>query len=117
MIVKIDLSKSYERINWLYVCPLLTNMGFCNDFINFIMVNEMKYTLDLFVKATCMSINAQKSSISYEGLSDVDLEKIEVSLPFKVLHMGDNLKYLSFFLKLDSYKNQDWNWLLKKIEK
>jgi len=71
----------------------------------------------LVSKATGMSINSQKSSIAYEGLSGIDLERITTLLPYEVLPMGENLKCLGFYLKPDSYKKQDWNWLLSKIEK
>lgn len=79
-------------------------------------VSQLKSSLDLFLKAIGMSINAQKSSIAHEGLSSMDLDRIATSLPYEVLPMGDSLKYLGFPLNSDS-KNQDWNWLLSKIEK
>jgi len=37
MIVKIDLSKAYDRISWIYLRLLLTHMGFSIGFINWIM--------------------------------------------------------------------------------
>ena len=36
-IFKIDLSKAYDRVNWLYICLLLTHLGFQIDFIRWIM--------------------------------------------------------------------------------
>ena len=35
--------------------------------------------------------------------------------PCKILDEG--VKYLGFFLKPNAYRNNDWSWLLKKIEK
>eukprot|EP00253_Pinus_taeda_P029580 PITA_29580 len=37
VILKIDLSKAYNRINWLYLQLLLTHLGFNYSFINWIM--------------------------------------------------------------------------------
>eukprot|EP00253_Pinus_taeda_P027005 PITA_27005 len=36
-VVKIDLSKAYDKINWTYLRMLLTHLGFKVDFINWIM--------------------------------------------------------------------------------
>lgn len=36
-VVKIDLSKAYDRIRWTYIRILLTHLGFKIDFINWIM--------------------------------------------------------------------------------
>lgn len=80
-------------------------------------VFQLKSFMELFLKATGMSINSQNSSIIHEGLLGVDLQIIFISLPFVVLPMGGSLKYLGFYLKLNSYKKHDWNWLLSKIEK
>ena len=34
--LKIDLSKSFDRVRWLYIQMLLTHLGFCYDFIKWI---------------------------------------------------------------------------------
>eukprot|EP00253_Pinus_taeda_P010189 PITA_10189 len=36
-VLKIDLSKAYDRINWIYIRLLLTHLGFKTDFISWIM--------------------------------------------------------------------------------
>jgi hypothetical protein len=36
-IIKIDLSKSYDRVNWIYIWMLLTHLGFEVPFINWVM--------------------------------------------------------------------------------
>lgn len=37
MILKVDLSKAFDRISWLYIRMLLTHLGFPPNFINWIM--------------------------------------------------------------------------------
>lgn len=41
---------------------------------------------------------------------------IAEDLPFEERKLEDNFKYLGFFLKPNSYKKQDWLWLVAKIE-
>jgi hypothetical protein len=36
-VLKIDLSKAYDRVNWIYMRLLLTHLGFGIPFINWIM--------------------------------------------------------------------------------
>ena len=36
-VIKIDLSKAYDKVNWLYIRLLLTHLGFHIDFIRWIM--------------------------------------------------------------------------------
>ena len=35
--IKIDLSKAYDRVSWLYLRMLLTHVGFCYEFVRWIM--------------------------------------------------------------------------------
>ena len=37
VVLKIDLSKAYDRVNWLYIHLLMTHLGFHIDFIRWIM--------------------------------------------------------------------------------
>eukprot|EP00253_Pinus_taeda_P027771 PITA_27771 len=202
-VIKIDLSKAYDRICWTYLRMLLTHLGFKLDFINWIMgcvtsvsfavlingaassffkgqrglrqgcplspflfllvaeglsrlileakrtglikglevavnlfishllfvddillftngslneVKELKIILDLFMKATGMQINLRKSHFILEGFSGNECSQITAILPFESYTMDSPFKYLGFWLKPNSYKKQDWNWLVAKIE-
>lgn len=72
----------------------------------------MKISLDLFLKATGMCINAKKSSIVHTGFSGNEVNKILSLLPFEAKPMKDNVKYQGFH----TYMKHDWNWLLAKNE-
>jgi hypothetical protein len=37
MVVKVDLSKSYDRLRWLYLRLILIHLGFCHYFIIWVM--------------------------------------------------------------------------------
>eukprot|EP00253_Pinus_taeda_P033361 PITA_33361 len=202
-VIKIDLSKAYDRICWTYLRMLLTHLGFKLEFIIWIMgcvtsvslavlingaassffkgqrglrqgcplspllfllvaeglsrlileakrtglikglevavnlfishllfvddillftngslneVKELKNILDLFMKATRMQINLKKSHFILEGFSRNECSQITAILPFDVHTMDSPFKYLGFWLKPNSYKKQDWNWLVAKIE-
>eukprot|EP00253_Pinus_taeda_P030883 PITA_30883 len=203
VVIKIDLSKAYDRICWTYLRMMLIHLGFKLDFTNWIMgcvtsvsfavlingaassffkgqrglrqgcplspllfllvaeglsrliseakrtgmikglevaanlfithllfvddillftngnldeVKELKAILELFMKATGMQINIRKSQCILEGFSRNERAQINTSLPFESLSMDDPFKYLGFWLKPNSYKKQDWNWLVAKIE-
>lgn len=47
VVLKIDLSKTYDRVNWLYIHLLLTHLGFHIDFIRWIMsyISSVSFTL------------------------------------------------------------------------
>eukprot|EP00253_Pinus_taeda_P008165 PITA_08165 len=202
-VIKIDLSKAYDRICWTYLRLLLTHLGFKLDFINWIMgcvtsvsfavlingaaspffkgqrglrqgcplspllfllvaeglsrllmeakreglikglevavnlfishllfvddillftngslneVKELKVILDIFMKATGMQINFRKSHFIFEGFNRNERAQITSVIPFEAYTMEYPFKYLGFWLKPNSYKKQDWNWLVAKIE-
>eukprot|EP00253_Pinus_taeda_P019083 PITA_19083 len=202
-VIKIDLSKAYDRICWTYLRMLLTHLGFKLEFINWIMgcvtsvsfavlingatssffkgqrglrqgcplspllfllvaeglsrlileakrtgllkglevavnlyishllfvddillftngnlneMKELKTILDLFMKATGMQINLRKSHFILEGFTRNECTQLTAIFPFDSFSMDAPFKYLGFWLKPNSYKKQDWNWLVAKIE-
>eukprot|EP00253_Pinus_taeda_P033651 PITA_33651 len=54
MILKVDLSKAFDRTNWLYLRMLLTHLGFPYDFIKWMMscITDVSYSVLLNGEAT-----------------------------------------------------------------
>eukprot|EP00253_Pinus_taeda_P031126 PITA_31126 len=202
-VLKIDLSKAYDRINWLYLRLLLTHLGFNYTFISWIMgcisnvsfvvlingaaspffksqrglrqgcplspllfllvveglsrlihkarrtdktkgievainlyikhllfiddilifsngsyneLKEFKNIFDLFMKATGMQINSGKSQVCVAGYNRRECTRMSNLFPFQIQPLDSPFKYLGFWLKPDTYKKEDWNWLIAKLE-
>lgn len=77
---------------------------------------ELKRILELFLKATGMLVNKEKSHLLLEGFNRMEAFNIAEDLPFEERKLEDSFKYLGFFLNPHSYKKQDWFWLVAKIE-
>ena len=77
----------------------------------------LKSILDLFLKATGLKINEQKSTLTISGMSLEESGRVGALLPFEIKSLQESFKYLGFLLKPDTYQVQDWKWLLIKIEK
>lgn len=97
----------------------ITHLLFVDDIILFCDgsrcdLHELKLVLDLFLKATWMSINDKNSIIVHNGLSRVELNIILSFFPFEIKSMTKSFKYLGFYLKLDSYRKLIGNGWYKK---
>ena len=46
-----------------------------------------------------------------------EIGRVGALLHFEIKSLQESFKNLGFFLKPDNYQNQDWKWLLAKIEK
>jgi hypothetical protein len=77
-------------------------------------INEI---LKLFCSATRLSINWDKSSFHFANLQQQSLDQLKGIFPYTFSHLSSGLNYLGYFLKSDSYKPGDWNWLIAKVQK
>eukprot|EP00253_Pinus_taeda_P017522 PITA_17522 len=131
VVVKIDLSKAYDRISSMYLRLLLTHLGFRYEFVTHLLfVDDIilfsngsledcrtpKRILDLFLKSTGLCINERKSTLTCSGLSRELVRRVELVLNFEVKSLEDSFKYLGFFFKPDNYRIKDWHWILAKLE-
>jgi hypothetical protein len=64
-----------------------------------------------------MEINEGKSSLSTNFLIEEEQLVFRQNFPFEEKRIDDGLKYMGFILKPNDYRKEDWNWLLKKLEK
>jgi hypothetical protein len=62
-------------------------------------------------------INWDKSTFHFSNLQDHSLALLKDLLPHRFIHLSEGFKYLGYFLKEDSLKPTDWNWLIAKVEK
>ena len=77
----------------------------------------LKEILDLFSKATGMDINVEKSTLTNHLLRPEEELELFENFPFTISDLDSGLKYLGFSLKANSYRKEDWRWLVGKVEK
>eukprot|EP00253_Pinus_taeda_P017324 PITA_17324 len=79
-------------------------------------LKEYKKIIDLFMKATGMQLNYGKSQVCVAGYNRRECNSMTNLFPFHLQPLASPFKYLGFWLKLDTYKKEDWSWLIAKIE-
>jgi hypothetical protein len=77
---------------------------------------EINNLLKTFCNASGLQINWNKSSFHYANLQDQTLTLLKALLPHRFLHLSEGINYIGFFLKAETLKPIDWNWLLAKVE-
>ena len=60
VVLKIDLSKAYDRVSWIYMRVILTKMGFCVPFITWVMSSLTSVSFSVL-------INGVDSSFFWSG--------------------------------------------------
>jgi hypothetical protein len=78
---------------------------------------EINKILDVFCSATGLMINVQKSTFLHFGVHQGTLEYLKDLFHYNFNDLSEGFRYLGFFLKPDSYKVEDWQWLISKFEK
>eukprot|EP00253_Pinus_taeda_P034625 PITA_34625 len=145
VILKIDFSKAYDRINWLYLRLLLTHLGFNHSFMRWIMgcITNVSFAVLingaaspffksqrglrqgcplspllflLVAEGLSRLIHNARRSNKIKGVNRRDCNVMTNLFPFQTQSLDSSFKYLGFWLKPDGYKKVDWNWLVAKIE-
>lgn len=76
----------------------------------------IKDLLTIFCSASGLQINNQKSSFYQFGVHQSALDSIKLTFNFSINNMTTGFKYLGYILKADTYRAEDWNWMLLKYE-
>jgi hypothetical protein len=79
--------------------------------------DEINKILDVFCSATSLMINVQKSNSLHSGVQQGTLEYLKELFQYNFNDLLEGFTYLGFFLKPNSYKVEDWHWLISKFEK
>jgi hypothetical protein len=78
---------------------------------------EIKRVLESFVVHLVLMINDQKTSFLQYGVRQQDLDILKATFLYNFLDLSVGFRYLGYFLKIDRYKKEDWQWLIAKYEK
>jgi hypothetical protein len=100
----------------------IIHLMFVDDVLVMSKADPMEWRLILdILRAYCsvsgLCINSSKTSVHYWGLEDLDLEHLKAILPFSFANLNLGFKYLGYILKPGAAKDDDWSWLVAKVEK
>ncbi|XP_056685294.1 uncharacterized protein [Spinacia oleracea] len=97
-LVKIDLQKAYDTVDWNFLQEMLEQLGFPENFVHIVMECEslllylMLQAFKLFSDTSGLHANKKKSSIYCYGMAETDVKIVELvsgftrsQLPFKYL--------------------------------
>jgi hypothetical protein len=79
---------------------------------------EWKLILSLindFFQASGIAVNQNKSTVHYEGLSDMELPLFKSFLPYTFSELALGFRYLGYFLKTGAQRTTDWDWLVTRV--
>ena len=79
-------------------------------------IKEIKRVLDVFCRAFGLKINEKKTTFLQHGVRQQDLEILQANFHYNFVDISSGFRYLGYFLKIDRYKIEDWNWLIDKFE-
>lgn len=100
----------------------LTHFLFVDDVLLFLNgsigdVTTVLNSFTIFLAATGMMVNNEKSIITAIGCSPYEIQYALRRFPYNLQHLDEGLKCLGYRLKPLGYKNVDWVWLITKMEK
>jgi hypothetical protein len=73
--------------------------------------------IDLFCKASGLTLNPSKTSVLFEGLLEAELLPFKRLLPFSFNSLAGGFKYLGYHLKTGVQRVSDWDWIITKLSK
>jgi hypothetical protein len=78
---------------------------------------EIKRVLDSLCSATGLKINEHKTSFLQYGLQQNILIQLKAIFHYNFLDLSNGFRYLGYFMKIDRYKSEDWQWLIDKFDR
>eukprot|EP00253_Pinus_taeda_P009171 PITA_09171 len=137
VILKIDLLKAYDCLDWGFIRCLLAKIELRSNMINWIMasVEMVDYAIIIngipspffraarftwicyyeiiknFQKATGLQVNNEKSTIYHNDINLDDVAWLSDLFGIKSQSISCGIKYLGFQIKANGYSKTDWQWI------
>eukprot|EP00253_Pinus_taeda_P004449 PITA_04449 len=110
MLLKLDLSKAFDSLSWVYIQKILIAFGFAHSWE----ARLLKSILSIFSDASSALINRVKSQIFFFNTPVTTQKAIGRILGFTIASLPS--KYLDAPLMASALKHSSWKQLLEKLE-
>eukprot|EP00253_Pinus_taeda_P015607 PITA_15607 len=110
IILKLDLSKAFDKLSWTYIQKMLNAFGFSHMWE----ASRFKSVLNDFSEASGTNINKSKSQIFFSHTQPVVKLVVARILGFPIASLPSN--YLGAPLTASAIKHSAWRRLLEKLE-
>jgi len=77
---------------------------------------EIKKVFGRFCSASGLKINDKKNSFLQHGVRQQELEILKANFYYNFIDLSTGFRYLGYYLNIDRYKNEEWQWLIAKYE-
>ncbi|XP_057251794.1 uncharacterized protein LOC125498534 [Beta vulgaris subsp. vulgaris] len=105
--MKLDLKKAYDSVNWEFIQQMLEGVGFPRKFIDMIM------GFQLFSHTSGLEVNKHKSEVYFTGMTQRDIQRVTDVSGFKVGKLP--FTYLGVPISTSKLKAKDCQALIEKM--
>jgi hypothetical protein len=71
--------------------------------------------ISFFCKASGLAVNLTKSTVHFEGLSDLEMNPFKILIPYTFSDLSLGFCYLGYFLNTGAQHAADWDWLVTRV--